>query len=144
MTPGEALREYLSHKDTVTAICGSRIFGDKAEAADVGPHPYIVYSMPSNVEPGHLTGVTTLSRATLQINCWARKKPDSERLREAVRDVLQTFKGTVSNTEGSLSIRSVRFSNSADAFVPDDGNTGDYSAGITLSMWHRVAVPAGV
>jgi hypothetical protein len=139
MTAGEALREYLSRQEPVTSLVGNRIYGDKAEA-DKGA--YIVYTMQANEEPGHLTGVSGVARATMQVNCWSRKKPESEQIRNAVRNVLQTFRGKI----GTFSVRSARILNSADAFLPDEdgSSTGDYSAGVTLSVWYRIAAPSAV
>lgn len=144
MTIGAAIREYLSRQEPVSSLVGTRIFGDQAEQG--ASSPYIVYTMPASNEPGHLTGTSGLARATVQINCWSRKKPESERIRDEVRNVLQTFQGKVVGKDGSVSIRSCRIGNAADGFVPDqEGSaTGDFSAGLSLNVWYRVKQPAAV
>lgn len=108
----------LSSESTITAICSTRVYVQKAPQNAAFPH-IIITQMSSN-ENGSLDGGSgTLRFINYDIDCKAKTSVQSESLGNAVRVFLDDYSGTA----GSFTIGAVVLNDESDDYEPpQDGS----------------------
>ena len=144
MTLLEAVYVYLASKTqiTSTASVGTRIYRLKRPQGTA--LPAITYRKLSEQNVGYQSGVSTLSRARIGIDCWAALPDAAETVRNAVRDVCQNYSGTVSDAGEDVEIVHSWIEDDFEDFEEpaDASDTGVYKASIDWLVWWRPAVPS--
>lgn len=144
MTLLEALHVYLSSKDALTALVGTRIYrGQRPQTTTT--KPAVTYRKASGSDELYQTGVSTLGQTRVEVECWAATPASAEAVRDVIRDVCQRYSGTI--TSGAESVVIVLMTMETDAEFydePEDASgTGVYSASVDLHIWWRPTAPTG-
>lgn len=102
-----ALRSLLLSDPTVNGLVGgSRIYPVQAQQGIVDPH--IVYFRVSEQEDYHLQGASGLNQTRFQFDSWAQTADQADTLARAAHDVLDGFKGAVSDVLQQITIALAR------------------------------------
>lgn len=136
----EGLRAYLAEQEPIVSLVGKKIFGEKGD--QWARSPVVIYTQTAGNEPGHLTGCTKLSQATVQIDAWSKKQKEAEGIQVALRDVLHTFSN---GTMGDVAVRSCRLQSgpvSGWESQEDGSDVGAYRSTVIYGFWYRVLEPA--
>lgn len=136
----EGVRAYLAEQESVVALVGRKIFGEKSD--QWARRPTIVYTLAGGDEPGHLRGTANKARAQVQIDCWSDDKKQAEQIAEAVRDVIHTF---LNGYMGDVKVRSCRLLSgpTSDWVNKEDGtDEGAFRSSIVFNIWYSVLTPS--
>ena len=87
----------LSTDSTLTAIVGTKIFAGRIEQ-EVSP-PFVMFWRVSGSRPDSLTGHNGMTRANIQVDCFATTYGQIKAINDAVRLRLDGFKGTMGTEE---------------------------------------------
>ena len=107
---GKTLRLKLVSDAAVTALVGSRIY--PLTLPQGVTLPAIRYQRITGNSDPHLGGTTGLAVATVQLDCVGTTYAGAEQVRDAVRESLEAYQGTVSGVK----ITSVRATNHSDFY----------------------------
>lgn len=107
---GKAIFARLGAVSAVTSLIATRVYAFPAPA-DV-TRPYVTYQMISNPRERTIDGVTGLTRARMQLDCWAATPAEAEDVAAAVRQALEGFAGTA----GGVTVKYARSEDEADTF----------------------------
>ena len=107
---GKTLRLKLVADSTVTNLVGSRIY--PLTLPQGVTLPAIRYQRITGTSDPHLGGTTGLAVATIQFDCVGTTYAKAEQVRDAVRESLEAYRGTVNGVK----ITSVRATNHSDFF----------------------------
>jgi energy-converting hydrogenase Eha subunit F len=108
MKVGLAIRFLLVNDSDVNAIVSGRVYPEMAiEGATT---PYIVYSVMSNT-PSNTKDGTPVDEANVEILSVGRSYSEANDLADKVRDALDRVGTTVTQTEGSIVINSIQYTN---------------------------------
>ena len=108
MKVGLAIRSLLVNDSDVNAIVSGRIYPEMAiEGAQT---PYIVYSVMSNT-PSNTKEGAPVDEANVEILSVARSYSEANDLADKVRDALDRVTTTVTQTEGSVVVNSIQYTN---------------------------------
>lgn len=112
------LVSLLTNESTVNAICGSRIYVNKAPQKATFPH--LVITQMSSEENGSIDGGSGQLRfLTFDIDCRAQTSVKAEELGNAVRTFLDDYSGAA----GSYTIGAVIMNDESDNYEPpQDGS----------------------
>ena len=112
------LVSLLANESTVNAICGSRIYVNKAPQKATFPH--LVITQMSSEENGSIDGGSGQLRfLTFDIDCRAQTSVKAEELGNAVRTFLDDYSGAA----GSYTIGAVIMNDESDDYEPpQDGS----------------------
>lgn len=112
------LVSLLANESTVNAICGSRIYVNKAPQKATFPH--LVITQMSSEENGSIDGGSGQLRfLTFDIDCRAQTSVKAEELGNAVRTLLDDYSGAA----GSYTIGAVIMNDESDDYEPpQDGS----------------------
>ena len=119
MTIGAALRNHLLADAQIAAIVGTRLFPLRLPQKVV--LPAIVLTRISEVRYGHLRGNEALARPRYQVDCWATTHDGATALGTLVRQRLNGYTGTWTDTDSPSSTIpvTVLFDSAQDLFDPD-------------------------
>ena len=108
----------LSGEATITAICSTRVYVQKAPQNAAFPH--VIITQMSSEENGSLDGASGQLRfLTFDIDCKAKTSVQAESLGNAVRTFLDDYSGTA----GSYTIGAVIMNDESDDYeAPTDGS----------------------
>lgn len=96
----EALRAHLLSKTRITNLVGSRIYENVAPQK--APTPHLTYNQVGGERVHSLSGASGLNRAVFNVHSWAVKPLEAKNLSDAVRLVLDGFRGTMGGGGGVL------------------------------------------
>jgi len=96
MTVIEGLRSYLLANAEIAAIVGTRAFPLRLpQKVDLTAHKgAIVLTRVDDIRDAHLRGPNALSRARIQVDCWAQTFDDTTALGTLCRQRLNGYSGT--------------------------------------------------
>ena len=108
------LPAYLLAQSSISAIVGTDIYPVHADQGEV--YPCLVFMVISDVPLESHDGPSGLSFAHIQFSCFAKQYADARSLRDALKLLLEGFKGTL--TPGTASVSNVRYLSDHDTFEP--------------------------
>lgn len=138
MAIGQDLRTYLLTKASITSLLGTRIFPNKIPQKN-SDWPCVVYQIISQ-NPGHtLEGGADYAETRIQLDVYSETALARDALVEALRNVLQGFRGTM----GSSTVSSVVYRNSIDLYEPpaDNSDVGLYRNSADYWLRHSHTAP---
>lgn len=93
----QGLVTYLLARAGVTALVAARIYPEIVPQAEKGEdnYPAITYQVISEPNVRSLSGASGLAYPRIQINCWSRRYSVTKALRNAVRDALDGYRGSM-------------------------------------------------
>jgi hypothetical protein len=113
----DGLKTLLDAESTLTAICGTRIYPDKAP--QTAAFPQIVFTQLNSDELNTLDGGADVRSIDLDFDCRANRSVTAVSLRTALRDYIRDFTGSA----GTETINSVTVNgDAADYEPPVDGS----------------------
>lgn len=136
MSIGDDLLTYLKTQSTITDIVGSgsaaRIRPLRLMQSDSLPAIRYVFPFGDSVE--HLGGGSGLGKPHLQVDCYAASYGAANALAEAVRLVLQAFRGTM----GSTFVNGVSLVNRLEQYedAVDASDTGKHRVILEFEITH--------
>lgn len=139
-----AISEHLAGKTEVTDLVSTRIFKQRASTRSLDnpsqplERPYITYRQVDNEHTHHLGGDSGLASPLIQINCWDDDYDGAHTLFEAVREEMDTFKGTMGSDGDATTVRGTICTGDFDTFLPGEGREGGLY-GVT-SNWEFVVL----
>lgn len=104
----KGLQTFLEAQSTITSVVGTRIYPQHLPRNS--SYPCLTHQLVSRTYGHHLSGVTGLSTARVQVDCWGEKLSDVETLAEAVRVALDGYFGTI----GDVTVAFVQLDNEQD------------------------------
>ena len=84
---------YLQTKSSITSLVGTRVYSQFMP--QLPTFPLIIYTKVAEERVSSHQGSSGLSRATIQIDCWADTDDESRNLAEQVRLVLDGYQGAM-------------------------------------------------
>jgi len=129
------LVSLLAAEGTITAICSTRIYVQKAPQAALFPH-VIITQMSSNENMSLDGGSGSLRFINYDIDCKARTSVQAEALGNAVRTYLDDYSGTA----GSFTIGAVILNDESDDYEPpqDGSDIGVFVVTLDLDVQYNV------
>ena len=129
------LVSLLAAEGTITAICSTRIYDQKAPQAALFPH-VIITQMSSNENMSLDGGSGSLRFINYDIDCKARTSVQAEALGNAVRTYLDDYSGTA----GSFTIGAVILNDESDDYEPpqDGSDIGVFVVTLDLDVQYNV------
>lgn len=130
---------YLSTHATLMAQVADRIFPHNAPTDT--PMPYINYFLITEDGQHQLLAAAGIANPTIQFDIWGKNSIQRYDTLEALRNVIDGFRGTWGSTE-ILAVSQTR--KNYDVEEPDDGSQQrDYRGSVDYRIWWRRAVPTG-
>ena len=128
------LVSLLAAEGTITAICSTRIYVQKAPQAALFPH-VIITQMSSNENMSLDGGSGSLRFINYDIDCKARTSVQAEALGNAVRTYLDDYSGTA----GSFTIGAVILNDESDDYEPpqDGSDIGVFVVTLDLDIQYN-------
>ena len=128
------LVSLLAAEGTITAICSTRIYVQKAPQAALFPH-VIITQMSSNENMSLDGGSGSLRFINYDIDCKARTSVQVEALGNAVRTYLDDYSGTA----GSFTIGAVILNDESDDYEPpqDGSDIGVFVVTLDLDIQYN-------
>ena len=90
---GATIRTHTLADATVSGLVSTRMYSDVLPQSVT--LPAITYNLPDTIPNEHLAGIVDMSRARIQIDCYATTRTVANSLADAVRLQLETYRGTV-------------------------------------------------
>ena len=133
----ESFYAYLQTKSSVTAIVGAKVY-----PVLVDPRkslPWIGYELSSTDPYMSFAGESGYVKSSLIVTCWAASKSAARALSEALRNVLNGFRGTM----GSMTRVTAMYGNEIDVVYEAEDNAANrvYGVQANLTMSHAQDVP---
>lgn len=125
------LVSLLTGEATVSAICGSRVYVNRAPQNAVFPH--VIITQMSSEENGTLDGASGQLRfLDFDIDCKAKSSVQAESLANAVRVFIDDYSGTA----GSYTIGAVLLNDESDDYEPpqDGSDVGVFVVTLDLTV----------
>ena len=140
----EAIHVYLSSKDALTALVGSRIYRGKRPQTTT-TNPAITYRKTFGRDELYQEGVVDLGETGVEIKCWGDSPASAEAVRDKIRDVCQKYAGTITSGEESVVIVEMTMETDDEFYDPpqDNSDDGTFSATVDLRIWWRPTAPTG-
>jgi hypothetical protein len=127
----EALYSLLANTPSIVALVDDRIYPNGGAEDD--RYPLVTYEKIRGASEQSHDGISGLAHPIFQINCFASKYSDTITLAEAIRLLLQGYRGTVAGVE----IQSSRFLGDQD--VGRDPETKAYARVLDFEIYHSEA-----
>lgn len=130
------LRTYVLAQAGVSAIT-SRMY--LLRAPQGAARPLIVYSLVRGEAEHTLDGYCGLTNDTIEIDCQSETDVGAKALKEAVRLILDGYRGTM----GSTAVRYCRLVDEGDDYTPPQAasDKGIYHATLSFEAWHTEPNP---
>lgn len=137
MTIKAALYTYLTAQSAVTSVVGQRVYPQQAPMN--AQLPYITYQRIADPVQHHFEEATALASPTIQFDCWAKSDVEMQSVSEALRNVLDGFRGTMATVD----VRSTALVSQDDTIErPDDGSEqSTFRTTMDFDIWYARAVP---
>lgn len=91
---GATIRKLILTDASIASSVSSRVYSDHlVQGAEL---PAIVFRVISEVANEHLGGVVGVDQARIQIECYATSRPSANELMYDVRNLLATYRGSIS------------------------------------------------
>lgn len=129
-----ALYEHMAGKTEITGLTSTRIYQDRAPTS--ATLPYIVYWQVGNSHSHHLGGDSGLGNPLFQIDCWDNARSGARTLFEALREEMDTFRGTMGTGNDATTVRSTECTGDLDVMVERPGEQGGlFGVTSTWEFW---------
>lgn len=128
------LVSLLTAESTITAICGSRVYVNRAPQNAIFPH--VIITQMSSEENGTLDGGSGQLRfLDFDIDCKAKSSVTAESLGNAVRTHIDDYSGTA----GSFTIGAVIMNDESDDYEPpqDGSDVGVFVVTLDLTIHYN-------
>lgn len=138
-----ALTYHLESDPGIAAIVGNRVFPKAgSQGADL---PLLTYERVGGTHVHHLRGGSGLANATFQLNCVGVRYSDTVALREAIRNALDTYLGSMGPEGEQVEVKSCLQIGSRDDYTSasDGGAVGVFEQQVDYQIWFVEAVPTG-
>jgi hypothetical protein len=141
LSPESAIRKLLIDDATVAALVSTRIYPEGG-APQTPPLPFIVTKRISRSHFHHMGAAGGLAIARVQVTSYAKSEGEVETLADAIREALDGYRGTVTNTD-SLTIKMLHLDNDLDTMIlPWGGLNRGYPAIVQdYKVGHAESVP---
>ncbi len=103
----EPLRAHLLGDSSITDKVAQRVVavGADLDLIQDAVFPYISFQRISSQRDKHLGGSSGVVNTRMQVNCWALTAAEAEDIGELVRLRLDDFRGTMTGTNDTLTVR---------------------------------------
>ncbi len=108
MTPSQAIGKILSGDSATVALRGTRYFDEGQPVTEGVDLPFQVCSELDSDFNHHLEDMASIAHRSLQLDHFGTSSNQVAALAEAARKALNVFRGTVTDTTGSLVITGLR------------------------------------
>lgn len=137
MTIHAAVYSILTADTGVTDLVSTRIY--PIIAPESASMPYITVQRIDSQHEHFMLGSSGMTRQRVQIDCWSDSMLSASNVAEAVRESLDSYRGTV----GSLDIRRASLESEDDEYEPpsDDSEDGAFRVSLDFVIWHRESAP---
>ncbi len=139
MTVETALFNYLSNEAGMTALVNTRIYASTPPSSPV--YPFVTFQVLNNQPAHHMGGAVGLTEVLMQIDAWAFLVSEQQSISEALRNLLDGFRGQM-GTE-LLEVRKC-FLETRNTFQEPDKqgkNLPVHRASLDFSIWHEESLP---
>jgi hypothetical protein len=132
-----ALYTYLSTQSAITGVVSTKVYPGRAPTG--ASLPYITYSKLAEPPYHNFGGADIIANPTFEFECWANSDVTAESLMEALRNVLDGFRGTMATVD----VRNIIMSSvDEDYTAPDDGSEqGIFRISADFEIWYVRSVP---
>lgn len=138
----QAVQQLLADDATVSGLVSTRI--QPGVAHRNWALPYIVLNLISSNHYHHMDSASGLAQERIQVDCYDDNPTDVIALKDAVREALDGYRGTVT-TDGSntVVIRRLHLENDNDFFLPpqDSSDLGTFRGSMDFWVGHTETVP---
>jgi hypothetical protein len=126
----QGLRSYLLANASIAAIVGTKVYPLRLpQKVDlVPPSCAIVLTLVDDIGEAHLRGPNALSRARIQVDCWAKQYDDAVALASFCRQRIDGYSGTWTDTaspQEQIRVQAI-LSDSGSEFVEEEIQGGLY------------------
>ena len=136
-----AFRQLLIDDATVQGLVDARVYRDVAPQE--GDLPIIVYTVVDDVPFNHLQAQADEAIARVRCDAYAVKHDGARALADAVREATNGFRGTVTTSDGSLSVTLLQMDASSDGYIEPATaqEIGIYMVRMDFRVGHAESVP---
>ncbi len=137
------LYNYLTTTAVITGKVGTRIYPELAPTS--AAFPYATYSIISDEHQSHLGAGSPLTKATVQIDIWAKTYATADTAADGFRKALHGYQAKTWGTGATaVAISSIRLvAQRDDHETPTDGSQkGIYRVSMDFTIWHDESIPA--
>lgn len=141
MSAKKALFQFLLHQGGISGLVSQRIYAAGEQPARV-VYPYITYFRLANDHQRHLGGGSGLTSARYQVDVWARKEYDADRISEAIREAFDCYKGDMGSSVETINVLGMFLENDSELIeFPDDASERPiFNTSMDLVIWHAESV----
>ncbi|MFQ5626655.1 MAG: DUF3168 domain-containing protein [Methyloligellaceae bacterium] len=135
-----AIYDHLAADAGVSALVLSRIY--RSGNVPKSPlFPYLVYQQLSGPHEHHQGGGSGLTAPRFQITCWSRSSSSAHTLAKAVREAMDSFRGSLGTSPNQVTVRALTIENELDGFETETsaGVPSEFSVIQDYQVWHVVS-----
>lgn len=131
------LYNFLKNNAGLTALVGDRIY--PIAAAVNASFPYLTVRRIRSEHDHHMANASGLNKQGIEINCFDADPLTLEAVSEALRNLLDGYRGTI----GSTTVRSIHLIDEEDDWIPptDSGPAGAFVTSMEFRVTHLESVP---
>jgi hypothetical protein len=139
MTIETALFSYLSTEAGMTTLVSTRIYASSPPSSPT--YPFVTFQIINNQPAHYMAGAVGITDVRMQIDAWAFLVSEQQAISEALRNLLDGFRGSM-GTE-LLAVRKC-FLETRNTFQEPDKqgkNLPVHRASLDFSLWHVESLP---
>jgi len=133
----KSLYVYLSGQSAISNLVGSRIYPHYAPESAV--MPYVVFQRISNIDFHHFGAQSKVARDLFQFDIWDTDSTSIEAVKEAVREEIDGFQGTLSGID--VRLIEIIDNDESDEYAKDGSDTRYLRSRIDANVFYFRSVP---
>ena len=137
----QALRNRLISSTSITDLVSSKISLGHTRTSHEAP--YVVLSRITENPEHHFAGANALTSCILQVDIITSSAGDASGIYEAMRNLMDGYRGTIAVGAGSVSIYQCHFQGVRDDYTPpaDGDEDGHHRKSFEMNIWYNGITP---